>query len=144
MVECDLRVTTKKYYHTFPGAGGPPHLAITAPDYKCENKTVPRQYILNRVLCNRQRAVKFCRGVPESDCRNVTNQQCKMVPKEICQPGCSQSKQCSQCDTFSRQVTQDSFWVKPTSILSWTALIPREASPPARQPRVPTTILTPS
>jgi len=92
VVECDLRVTTKKYYHTFPSA-----------DYKCENKTVPRQYILNRVLCNRQRAVKFCRGVPESDCRNVTNQQCKMVPKEICQPGCSQSKQCSQCDTFSRQ-----------------------------------------
>ena len=115
-----------------------PNLPTTAPDYKCENKTVPRQYILNRVLCNRQRAVKFCRGVPESDCRNVTNQQCKMVPKEVCQPGCSQSKQCSQCDAFSRQVDQG---LNP---LSLTALTSREASPPVRRPPVPTTTRTPS
>merc|ERR1712088_205583 len=92
VAECKLRQETKKYYHTFPNA-----------DIKCTNKTVRRQYILNQVVCDRQRPVKFCRGIPESDCRNATNQRCRMVPKQVCQPGCSSSRTCNQCDTFSKQ-----------------------------------------
>merc|ERR1711963_1285043 len=26
-----------------------------------------------------------------------------MVPKQVCQPGCSSSQTCNQCDTFSKQ-----------------------------------------
>merc|ERR1712038_167190 len=59
--------------------------------------------ILNKVVCDRQRPVKFCRGIPESDCRNATNQRCRMVPKQVCQPGCSSSQTCNRCDTFSKQ-----------------------------------------
>merc|ERR1719166_881278 len=92
VAECKLRQETKQYYHTFPNA-----------DIKCTNKTVRRQYILNKVVCDRQRPVKFCRGIPESDCRNATNQRCRMVPKQVCQPGCSSSQTCNQCDTFSKQ-----------------------------------------
>merc|ERR1711936_1222969 len=44
VAECKLRQETKKYYHTFPNA-----------DFKCTNKTVRRQYILNQVVCDRQR-----------------------------------------------------------------------------------------
>merc|ERR1712004_610896 len=92
VAECKLRQETKQYYHTFPNT-----------DIKCTNKTVRRQYILNKVVCDRQRPVKFCRGIPESDCRNATNQRCRMVPKQVCQPGCSSSQTCNQCDTFSKQ-----------------------------------------
>merc|ERR1712088_422872 len=92
VAECKLRQETKQYYHTFPNA-----------DIKCTNKTVKRQYILNKVVCDRQRPVKFCRGIPESDCRNSTNQRRRMVPKQVCQPGCSSSQTCNQCDTFSKQ-----------------------------------------
>merc|ERR1719479_89174 len=34
---------------------------------------------------------------------NATNQRCRMVPKQVCQPGCSSSRTCNQCDTFSKQ-----------------------------------------
>lgn len=92
MNECTMRNVTERYYHTFPNA-----------DFKCTTKTVIRQYLLNKVVCDRKRPVKFCSDIPESDCRSASNQQCKMVPRQVCQPGCASSQTCNQCDSMIKQ-----------------------------------------
>ena len=38
-----------------------------------------------------------------SECDTVPGQQCRVVPRQVCQPGCSTSQQCNQCDQFRAQ-----------------------------------------
>jgi hypothetical protein len=72
-------------------------------DVRCQKIPVTKQYILNKVICDRQRTVQYCRSIPESDCRNVLNQRCRQVPRQVCQPTCNQSSQCQRCEQFRSQ-----------------------------------------
>ena len=38
-----------------------------------------------------------------SECDNVPNQKCRMVPRQVCQPGCSTSNTCNKCESFRNQ-----------------------------------------
>jgi len=72
-------------------------------DIRCQKIPVTKQYMLNKVICDRQRTVQYCRSIPESECRNVPNQRCKLVPRQVCQPACNKSPQCQRCEQFRAQ-----------------------------------------
>ena len=52
--KCNLRQIPDRYCHTFPQG-----------TWRCQNGTVDREYIVNKVVCDRTRSVKFCRIIPQ-------------------------------------------------------------------------------
>ena len=90
-------------------------------EVECREKRETRRYILNKVVCDRQRDAKICRSLPwytiptrifvkqftipcfRSRCMTGSDQECQMVPKERCVDKCSTNPACGKCD----QLRQD-------------------------------------
>jgi len=90
--KCKKSVIEQEYCHVFPDA-----------EVECREKRETRRYILNKVVCDRQRDAKICRSLPWSRCMTGSDQECKMVPKERCVDKCSTNPACGKCDQLRQE-----------------------------------------
>jgi len=92
--KCKKSTVEQEYCHTFPDA-----------EVDCRERRETRRYILNKVVCDRQRDAKICRTIPWSRCMTGSDQDCRMVAKQRCVDSCSSNPACGQCDQL-RQTGQ--------------------------------------
>jgi len=92
--KCKKSVVEQEYCHTFPDA-----------EVDCRERQETRRYILNKVVCDRQRDAKICRTIPWSRCMSGNGQECRMVPRQRCVDSCSSNPACGRCDQL-RQTGQ--------------------------------------
>jgi len=91
--KCKKSVLEQEYCHVFPDA-----------EVECREKLETRQYILNKVVCDREREAKICRTIPWSRCMAGSGQECEMVPRQRCvEGGCSNNPACGQCDKMRQE-----------------------------------------
>merc|ERR1711962_1965869 len=62
-----------------------------------------RRFILNKVVCDRQRDAKICRTIPWSRCMSGSDQECEMVPRQRCVDSCSNDPACGKCDQMRQE-----------------------------------------
>lgn len=92
--KCKKSVVEQEYCHTFPDA-----------EVDCRERRETRRYILNKVVCDRERDAKICRTIPWSRCMSGNDQECRMVPRQRCVDSCSTNPACGKCDQL-RQAGQ--------------------------------------
>jgi len=85
--KCKKSVVEQEYCHTFPDA-----------EVDCRERRETRRYILNKVVCDRERDAKICRTIPWSRCMSGNGQECRMVPRQRCVDSCSSDPACGKCD----------------------------------------------
>jgi len=91
--KCKKSVISQEYCHVFADAA-----------VDCRQRRETRRYILNKVVCDRQREAKICRSIPWSRCMAGSGQECEMVPRQRCvEGGCSNNPACGQCDKMRQE-----------------------------------------
>merc|ERR1711970_1252002 len=90
--KCKKSVISQEYCHVFPDAA-----------VECRQKRETRRYILNKVVCDRQRDAKICRSIPWSRCMSGSDQECEMVPRQRCVDSCSSNPACGKCDQMRQE-----------------------------------------
>ncbi len=89
--KCKVGEMKATHCHTFPDG-----------EIQCRDSTVRKGIKINKIKCDRRVTLQQCFDIPRANCMIGTNQKCRMVPREVCQPSCSQSSFCNQCDEFRR------------------------------------------
>jgi len=79
------------------------HCTMLPTELVCQKSTVRRGVLIRQKVCDRVRQARYCNILPFSYCMNTPGQECTMVPREVCQPTCSQSSYCNQCSEFAGQ-----------------------------------------
>lgn len=79
------------------------HCTMLPTELVCKKTTERRGVLIRQRVCDRVRQARYCNILPFSYCMNTPGQECTMVPREVCQPGCSQSTYCNQCSQFAGQ-----------------------------------------
>jgi len=92
VTKCKKSVVEQEYCHTFPDAV-----------VDCRDKLESRKYILNKVVCDRERDAKICRTIPWSRCMSGSDQECEMVPRQRCVDSCSTNPACGKCDQMRQE-----------------------------------------
>jgi len=90
--KCKKTSIQQEYCHVFPNA-----------EVQCRQTRESRRYILNKVVCDRQRETQICRSLPWSRCVAGSDQECNMVPRQRCVDTCSNSPECTKCDRLRQQ-----------------------------------------
>jgi len=90
-MDCEKTTATRKYCVDLPTS------------QTCRDQNVQRGVVIHKKVCDRRRPTKFCTQIPVSECQSNSGQQCYQVPKQVCQPACSQSSNCQQCQNFIGQ-----------------------------------------
>merc|ERR1711970_594934 len=90
--KCKKTVISQEYCHVFPDAA-----------VECRQRRETRRYILNKVVCDRQRDAKICRSIPWSQCMSGSDQECEMVPRQRCVDSCSTDPACGKCDQMRQE-----------------------------------------
>jgi len=92
VTKCKKSVVEQEYCHVFPDA-----------EVDCREKQESRKYILNKVVCDRERDAKICRTIPWSRCMSGSDQECEMVPRQRCVDSCSTDPACGKCDQMRQE-----------------------------------------
>lgn len=92
VTKCKKSVLEQEYCHVFPDA-----------EVECRDKEETRQYILNKVVCDRERDAKICRTIPWSRCMAGSGQECEMVARQRCVDSCSNNPACGKCDQMRQE-----------------------------------------
>jgi len=92
VTKCKKSVVEQEYCHVFPDA-----------EVDCREKQESRKYILNKVVCDRERDAKICRTIPWSRCMSGSDQECEMVPRQRCVDSCSSDPACGKCDQMRQE-----------------------------------------
>jgi len=92
ITKCKKSVVEQEYCHVFPDA-----------EVDCRERRETRRYILNKVVCDRERDAKICRTIPWSRCLTGSDQECKMVPRQRCVDSCSTNPACGKCDQLRQE-----------------------------------------
>merc|ERR1711931_84336 len=92
VTKCKKSVVEQEYCHVFPDS-----------EVDCREKQESRKYILNKVVCDRERDAKICRTIPWSRCMSGSDQECEMVPRQRCVDSCSSDPACGKCDQMRQE-----------------------------------------
>jgi len=90
--KCKKSVVSQEYCHVFADAA-----------VDCRQRRETRRYILNKVVCDRQRDAKICRSLPWSRCMAGSGQECEMVARQRCVDSCSNNPACGKCDQMRQE-----------------------------------------
>jgi len=90
--KCKKSSISQEYCHVFPDAA-----------VECRQRRETRRFILNKVVCDRQRDAKICRSIPWSRCMSGSDQECEMVPRQRCVDSCSTDPACGKCDQMRQE-----------------------------------------
>jgi len=118
--KCKKSVVSQEYCHVFADAA-----------VDCRQRRETRRYILNKVVCDRERDAKICRSLPWSRCMAGSGQECEMVARQRCVDSCSNNPACGKCDQMRQEGTLQLGCGAGTPLASAPSSLPASSSVPA-------------